>query len=72
MTTLRRVTAPFSPAVRSLLSVGLSGLLTAVALLPYCAGLVAGGVVQMCVWVWSGMVLGWRDGRDSIRKRWSR
>jgi hypothetical protein len=49
----------------------LSVLLTALALLPYVLGVVAGAVVAVWVWAWAAVVVGWRDGRNSIRKGWS-
>jgi hypothetical protein len=46
----------------------LRALLTALALLPYLVGVVAGAVVAVGVWVWAAVLVGWRDGRNSIPK----
>jgi hypothetical protein len=42
--------------------------LTALFLLPYALGRLAGAVVTAALWVWAAMVVGWRDGRGSDRK----
>lgn len=57
--------------VRALRDRALTGLLVALAALVYVVGWSAGAVVQAGIWAWSGLVVGWRDGRDSIRKGWS-
>ncbi len=46
----------------------LRALLTALALLPYVLGVVAGAVVAVAVWAWAAVLVGWRDGRNSIPK----
>lgn len=58
-----------APALsRERLLVLLSLLLTALALIPYALGWLAGAVVEVAVWAWSGLVVGWSDGRNLIRK----
>lgn len=59
------------PALRPLLAVAVTWLLTAFAVVLYALGWLVGVVVQAAVWAWSGLVVGWRDGRDSIRKGWT-
>jgi hypothetical protein len=46
----------------------LRALLTALALLPYVLGVVAGVVVAVAAWAWTAVLVGWRDGRNSIPK----
>lgn len=41
----------------------LRAVLTALALLPYALGWVAGAVVSLALWAWAAMVVGWRDAR---------
>ncbi len=46
----------------------LTVLLTVLALLPYALGWLVGVLVEVAVWAWSGLVVGWTDGRKLIRK----
>ena len=46
----------------------LRALLTALALLPYVVGVVAGAVAAVAVWAWAAVLVGWCDGRNSIPK----
>jgi hypothetical protein len=65
ISTLPRLAAP---VVRERALGLLSALLTALALLPYLLGAVAGAVAEVAAWAWSGLVVGWSDGRNLIRK----
>jgi hypothetical protein len=59
------------PAMRKRALALLGALLVALAVIPYALGWLAGVVVQVSVWAWSGLVVGWLDGRATIRKGWS-
>ena len=63
--TLPRISGP---SVRERARGLLRALLTALALLPYVVGVVAGAVVAVAVWAWAAVLVGWRDGRNSIPK----
>ncbi len=59
---------PSAASVRERARDVLRALLTALALLPYVLGVVAGAVVAVAVWAWAAVLVGWRDGRNSIPK----
>lgn len=62
---------PVDQAFRRVRSAAAVWLLVLLAAVPYVLGWLAGVAVQAAVWAWSGLVVGWRDGRETIRKGWS-